>query len=79
MAGCTEQPVRQTSAVVVNLAPGLRPKWDTDKVQVTARSLDGLVTVKDVPLAQLKCGVGDTVPASVQGISLTLDDRACIR
>ena len=78
LVGCTEQPVHQTSAVVVNIATGLRPKWDTDKVQVTARSLDGLVTVKDVPLAQLKYHVGDTVRASVQGITLTLDGRACI-
>lgn len=79
LAACSKQPVRQTSAVVVNIAPGLRPKWDTDKVQVTARSLDGLITVTNVPLAQLKCHVGDTVRASVQGIALTLEDGACIR
>lgn len=79
LAACSEQPVRHTSAVVVNIAPGLRPKWDADKVQVTARSLDGLVTVKNVPLAEFKCRVGDTVHASVQGITLTLDDRACSR
>lgn len=76
LAACSEQPVRQTSAVVVNIAPGLHPKWDTDKVQVTARSLNGLVTVKNVPLAEFKCHVGDTVSASVQGLTLTLDDRA---
>ncbi len=78
LSACSKQPERQTSAVVVNIAPGFRPKWDTDKVQVTARSLDGLVGVKNVPLAQLKCRVGDTVRASAQGIALTLDDRACI-
>ena len=78
VAACSKQPVRETSAVVVNIAPGFRPKWDTDKVRITARTLDGLVTVKNVPLAQLKCHVSDTVRASVQGIALTLDDRACI-
>jgi hypothetical protein len=78
LVACTRQPVRETSAVVVNIAAGLRPRWDTDHVQVTARSSNGLLAVKDVPLAQLKCHVGDTVRASVQGITLTLDDRACI-
>lgn len=78
LADCATQPARETSAVVVNIAPGLRPRWDTNKVQITARNLDGLIAVKNVPLAQLKCHVGDTVRASVQGITLTLDDRACI-
>ncbi len=79
LAACSEQPVRQTSAVVVNIAPGLSPRWDANNVQVTARNLDGLVAVKNVPLAKLKCRVGDTVSASVQGITLTLNDEACIR
>jgi len=59
--------------VVVNIAPGLSPRWDTGKVQVTAKSPDGLVAVKTVLKAQLKCKVGDTVKASA-----TLDDHACI-
>lgn len=78
LAACAPQPVRKTSAVVVAIAPGPRPRWDTDKVQITARSSDGLVAVKTIILAQLKCHVGDTVQASAQGIALTLDDRACI-
>jgi len=48
-------------------------------VQVTARSSEGLVTLIIVPLAQLKCHIGDTVDALVQGITLTLEDGACIR
>jgi hypothetical protein len=78
LAGCDEQPSRRTSAVVVDIAHGLRPKWDTDKVQIAARSRDGLMTEKSVPLAMLKCRVGDTVKATAQGLALTLDDRACV-
>ena len=65
--------------MAVNVAPGRNARWDTDKVQVTARSVDSLVAVKDVPLARLKCRVGNTVLASIQGLTMTLDDRACIR
>jgi len=78
LAGCHEQPSCQTSAVVVDIAHGLRPKWDTDEVQITAKSRGGLMTEKNVPITMLKCRVGDTVKATVQGIALTLDDRACI-
>jgi len=77
-AGCAEQPSRQTAAVVVDISHGLEPRWDADKVQITARSSDGLVTEKSIPLAMLKCRVGDTVKATAQGVTLTLDDRACI-
>ena len=77
-AACSKLPVRQTTAVVVNIAPGRNGRWDTDKVQVTARSLDGLIAVKNVRLAELNCHVGDRVRASVQGISMMLDDWACI-
>ena len=79
LAACSKQPVRHTSAVVIDIAPALSPRWDTDKVQVTARSLDGLIAVTNVSLAQLRCHVGDTVRASVQGMALTLEDGACIR
>ena len=80
-AACSEQPkrdTRQTIAVVVNIAPGFSPRWDTDKVQVTAKSPDGLVAVKTILTAKLKCRVGDMVKASAHGMVLTLDVRACI-
>lgn len=78
LAGYDEQPSRPTSAVVVDIAHGPQPGWDTDKVQITARNSDGLMTEKSVQLALLKCRVGDTVKATAQGVALTLDDRACI-
>ena len=78
LAACSEQPERETSAIVVNIAPGFSPKWNTDEVQITAKSPDGLVVIKNVLKAQLKCRVGDRVRASVRGIVLKLDDRACI-
>ena len=78
LSACDKQTVHQTSAVVVDIAHGLRPKWDTDKVRITARSSKGLIAEKSIPLAQLKCHVGDTVRAWVQGVALILDDRACV-
>ncbi len=79
VAACEKQPSSRTSAVVANIAPGLRPRWDADKVQVTVRSAGGLVAVENGPLALLTRHVGDTVPASAQGLTLTLNERACVR
>lgn len=77
MTACTQQPKRETSVVVVSIAPGPSGRWDTDKVVVIAKSRDGVVGTKWVLKRELRCRVGDTVRASVQGIALTLDDRAC--
>lgn len=77
VSACTEQPVRKTSAVIVNIAPGFSPRWDTDKVQITAKSPDGLMAVEEVWAKRLRCHIGDTVAASAQGLTLTLDARAC--
>lgn len=77
LVGCDKQPAHETSAIVVNIAPGLSPRWQADKVLVTARSLNGLIGGKIIPLRHLNCHVGDVVQASAQGITLTLDERAC--
>ena len=79
VAACTEQPTREVSAVVVSVAPYANPKWDTDKVIVTARSLDGAFGSKSVFIARLNCKVGDTVQASARGVALSIDANACQR
>lgn len=77
IAACGNQPERTTSAVVVNLtAPEGR---FTNRVIVTVRSSDGSSGFKGVPLALLTCRVGDTVKVHERGVSLVLDEDACIR
>ena len=78
MAACSQQPKRETYAIVVSIAPGPSGKWDTDKVVVTARSPDGVVGMKWVAKRQFRCRVGDTLRATIQGTALTLDDGACV-
>ena len=77
LAACSQQPKRETSAVVVSIAPGPSGRWDTDKVVVTARSPDGVVGTRWVPKRDLRCHVGDNLRGSVQGTALTLDNHAC--
>ncbi|MBB3982333.1 hypothetical protein GGR44_001996 [Sphingobium fontiphilum] len=63
--GCADQPVHKTSAVVLNIAPHANPKCSPDEVVVTARSVDGVVGMKCVRLANLDCRIGDRVAATV--------------
>jgi len=79
LTACSEQPRRDVWAVVVDIRPHLSPKWDTDQLVVEARTPDGLDGTKEVLRAGLNCRVGDTVRAVAQGVSLTLDQRACER
>lgn len=77
ISACAEQPRRETTAVVINIGPGSSPKWDTDKLQITAQSPDGLLGTKSIPAGQLACRVGDKVRGSARGVMLELDERAC--
>jgi len=79
LIGCAEQPKRDVWAVVVEIEPHISPRWNTDELVVTARTSEGLLGTKSVLKARLNCQVGDTVHASVRGVALTLDDRACER
>jgi hypothetical protein len=77
LTGCSEQPKREVSAVVISIAPHPNPKWGAGELVVTARSFYGAMGSKSVPAAQLSCRVGDTVQGSAQGITLTFDDQSC--
>jgi hypothetical protein len=77
LTACSDQPRHKAWAIVVSIAAPANPKWDSDKLVVTARSQDGAMGQKFVPTARLNCRVGDTVHGSVKGIALTLDDHAC--
>ena len=79
LAACSAQPKRQTTAIVVSIAPHNQPKFHSDEVVVTARSVGGVVGSKSIATADLNCRVGDTVRGVTQGIVLTLEDRACER
>lgn len=79
LCSCTEQPKREVRAVIVSIAPHANPKWDNDEVVVTARSNDGAMGSKAVLRARLACRVGDTIPASAQGLALKFGKGACER
>jgi hypothetical protein len=78
IVGCSEKPKRKVFAVVVEINPKLT-KWHPENLAVRIRTPDGLVGVKAILRSGLTCHVGNTVPATVQGVSLTLDEHACER
>ncbi|MGJ3646864.1 hypothetical protein ACLB0R_00135 [Sphingomonas sp. GlSt437] len=75
---CAEQPERKVSATVVDIGARDDQYRDSQAV-VTIRSQDGLMTVLVVPVASLRCHVGDKVDARERGVSLTVDVEACRR
>lgn len=77
-SACTEQPERNASAVVIDIAPRVS-RWHSDQLLVTARNADGLVGSKAVDAARLNCRVGDEVQAVTRGVALSLSDTACQR
>ena len=79
VTACTEQPEREVSAVVLSIAPQANPKWNPDKVVVTARSPDGAFGSKSILISRLNCKVGDTLQATARGVALTLNKNACER
>jgi hypothetical protein len=79
ITACSEQPKREVWAVVIDIRPHASPKWKTDELVVEARTEEGLLGTKEVMRAGLSCRVGDTIRATAQGVSLTLDDHACER
>jgi hypothetical protein len=74
--GCAKQPQRDVSAKVIDISPPVS-RWHADQVVVTVRGENGIVGMKLVPIAQLRCRVGDDVRASVRGVALSIDDKAC--
>ncbi len=79
LPACSEQPARMVSAVVVSTGEHSNPKWDADQVVVTARSEGGVVGSKPVLRTRLDCRIGDTIQATIRGVALTLNARACER
>ena len=79
LPACSAQPKRDVWAVVVDIRPHVSPKLNTDEWVVEGRTPDGLVATKSVLRIDLNCSVGDSVRATAQGISMTLDDHACQR
>jgi hypothetical protein len=79
LTACSDQPKREVMAVVVDIRPHISPKWHTDEWVVEARTWDGLRGTKSVLRDRLNCRVGDAIPVTAQGVSLTLDDHACER
>jgi hypothetical protein len=69
-------PVHETKAVVVDISPG-NGRWTGGSVRVTFRSNDGILGSRMVHLTDLRCKVGDVIPAEAQGILLTIDSRPC--
>lgn len=76
-AACSQQPSHPVRAVVVDIRPHVSPKWNTEQLVVEARTEAGAHGTKEVLKTGLTCRVGDTVSGIEQGLTLTLDDRAC--
>ena len=78
MSACTQLPERTVDAKVVSIV-SLQSRLNNDRFVVTAQDETGLSGKKSVKKLELDCRVGDVVKATVRGISLTLDDSACVR
>lgn len=48
-------------------------------VIITARNAQGLMGTKTVLIARLDCRIGDQVNATVQGATLRIDGKACVK
>ena len=77
VASCSPQPPRRTPALVRSIAPYDQPKVGPDLVMVTAQAPDGRTGFAYVNVRRLRCRVGDTVDATEQGVTLTIEPHSC--
>jgi len=78
MLACAQLPERTVDAKVVSIVSS-QSRLNNDRFVVTAQDETGLSGKKSVKKLELDCRVGDAVKATVRGISLTLDNSACVR
>jgi len=78
MSACGQLPERTVDAKVVSIVSS-KSRFNNDRFVVTAQDETGLSGKKSVKKLELDCWVGDVVKATVRGISLTLDNSACVR
>ncbi len=69
------QPVKLTHATITDIANNAGRYGRT--VTVMFRTDDGLVGWDKLPANIVDCEVGDVVPASRQGVTISLQGRAC--
>ena len=76
---CQPQPKRAVWAKVVSVSSPYDPKYRPGDVLVEFESNDGLMGGKTMQASLNRCQIGDTVRATAQGITLKLDEKACLR
>jgi hypothetical protein len=77
LASCQRQPEREVSASVISISPRVS-RWHANEALVIYQSADGLMGKKTIPVSAIRCKVGDTVRAHASGISLRMDEQACL-
>ena len=79
LACCQTQPKRAVWAKVVSVSFPYNPKYRPGEVLIEFESLDGLMGKETLRASLNRCQIGDTVRATAQGITLKLDENACLR
>ena len=75
---CQPQPKRMVWAKVVSVSSPYNPKYRSGEVLIEFES-DSLMGGKTMQTSLNRCQVGDTVRATAQGLTLKLDEKACLR
>lgn len=76
---CQPQPKRTVWVKITSVSSPYNPKYQPGEVLVEFESNDGLVGGKTMQASLNRCQIGDTVRATAQGITLKLDEKACLR
>ncbi len=77
IVACSPQPKQNTTAQVISITSRVS-RWKPNQFLVEFRSPDGSTAAKLIPAPLIQCQVGDIVVASVQGINLEVDEKACL-
>ena len=79
LAGCQQrpsQPPQHVNARIIAITPRVS-RWESDQMVIQFQSSNGLIGKRMMLFSEIHCGVGDTVKATAQGVSLTMDDASC--
>ena len=79
LVGCQQQPVQpkqHVTARIIAITPRVS-RWESDQMIIQFQSANGLTGKRVMPATEIHCALGDTVKATAQGVSLTMDDASC--
>ena len=76
---CQPQPKRAVWAKVVSVSSPYNPKYRSGELLIEFESPNGLMGKETMQASLNRCQIGDFVRATVQGVTLKLDQNACLR